>query len=121
MVTVQVILHHFHRLELFETGFLGNLVFTIVSIMFQVADICYVAYIAYLVSYMSQITEQQVESDSRPCVAQVGVTVNRRTANVHTHMRFVQWDELFLFSCECVINAYWMFHIYLYLRGANLQ
>ena len=84
-------------------------------------DVGNIPYISYLVTQFFQIAEKDVESDCRTGVTQVRITINRRTANVHTHMRFVQWDELFLFSCECVINAYWMFHIYLYLRGANLQ
>ena len=105
VVTVQVILHDLHRFELFETGFLGDFVFAVVCIVFQVTDIRYVAYIAYFVSYMSQITEQQIKCDRRTCMAQMGIAINGRTTNIHTHMRFVQRDELFLFSCECVVNA----------------
>ena len=105
MVTVQVILHHFHRLQLFEAGFLGNLVFAVIRVVFEVADIGYVAYVTYFVSYMSQVTEQEVEGDGRACMPQMRIAVNGRTTNIHTHMRLVQRDELFLFSCKRVVNT----------------
>lgn len=34
MIAVQVILNDFHRLQFFETGFLGNLIFSFVGIVF---------------------------------------------------------------------------------------
>ena len=50
MIAVQVILNDFHRLQFFETGFLGYFVFSFVSIMLQMTDIGNIAYIAYFIS-----------------------------------------------------------------------
>ena len=105
VVTVQVELHYFHRLQLFQTGFLGNFVFTFIGIMFQMTYVGNVAYITYFVSYMCKITEQQVECDSRAGVSQMRIAIDRRTTDIHAYVGFMQRDKLFLLSCERVVNT----------------
>ena len=50
VVTVQEILNDFHGFQLFQTCFFGNLIFSVVGIMFQMAYIGNIAYITYFVS-----------------------------------------------------------------------
>ena len=57
MVAVDVVLRHFHRLELFEARFLGDFILSTVGVVLEVADIRDVPDVAYLVSQMFQITE----------------------------------------------------------------
>ena len=93
VVTVDVVLCHLHRFELFQTGFLGYLVFAVVGIMFQMPHIGDIAHVAYFVADMREIAEKQVESYGRTCVSQVRVAIDGRSADVHAHMRGVQGYE----------------------------
>lgn len=58
VVAVDVILRHFHRLELFQTGFFRDFVFAVVGIVLQVAYIGNVAHVAYLVADMREVAEK---------------------------------------------------------------
>ena len=62
VVSVEVVLHYFHGLELFEASLLCNFVFAIVRVVFQVSDVGDIAYIAHLVSQVSQIAQYDVKS-----------------------------------------------------------
>jgi len=86
MVTVQIVLHHFHRLQLFQACFLGNLVFAFVSIVFQMAHIGDVAHIAHFVPQVGQVAEKDVECDGRTGVSEVCIAIDCRTAHIHAHM-----------------------------------
>ena len=50
MVTVQIVLYHLHRLQLFQTCLLGDLVFALVSIVLQVSYIRDVPDVTYFIS-----------------------------------------------------------------------
>ncbi len=50
MISVGVILDHFHRFEFFEPGFFGNFVFPrAVLFIFKVADICDIPHISHFI------------------------------------------------------------------------
>ena len=57
VVGVGIVLHHFHGFQLFQPGFLGDLVFAFVGIVLQVPDIRDVAYIAYFVFEVLQVAD----------------------------------------------------------------
>ena len=97
MVTQRVCLHDLHRLELLQPGLLGNLVLPLVGIMLQMADISDIAHIAHLVSEMLQELEKHVISHSRPRMAEMGVAINGRAADIHPDMaRMHRLEKLFL-------------------------
>ena len=50
VVVVEIMLHHFHRFETFETRFLGDLVFARIGVMLEMAHVGDVAHIAHLVA-----------------------------------------------------------------------
>ena len=43
-------------------------------------------------------------------MTQMGIAVNRRTANIHPHVRLVQGDELFFLTRERIVDIQWMIH-----------
>ncbi len=104
MVSDSVILCNFHRLEVFQTGFLCNLILAFVGIVLKVTHVGNVAHIAHLVTEMFQITENQVKSYSRTCMTEVSVTVNGRSANIHAHMTFMHGFEGFLHASQAIVN-----------------
>ena len=57
VVAKHIILHHFHRFQLFQTGFFGNFIFPFVGIIFEVTHIGNVTDVAHLISQMQQIAE----------------------------------------------------------------
>ena len=61
MVAVEVVLHDFHRLELFEPGLFGYFVFAGVGVVFQMSHVGDVADVAYFVAYMRQVAVEYVE------------------------------------------------------------
>ena len=103
VVAVREKLHDLHRLKLLQTGFLGYLVLALVSIVLQVTDIGNVTHIAHLVPEAGQVTEEDIERDSRARMSQMGIAIDRRSADVHTHMSLMQGTERLLRARECVI------------------
>ena len=89
MVTESVALDNLHGFQLFQPCFLADLVLTFIGIMFEMAYVSNIADITNLVTEMSQELEQYIVSYSRPGVAQMGITVHCRAANIHAHMPFV--------------------------------
>ena len=57
VVTVRVELYHFHRFQLFQFGFLGNLVFSFIRVIHKMPHVCDIADISYPVSHEFKITE----------------------------------------------------------------
>ena len=100
---VGVILRHLHRFELFEPSLLRYLVFALIGIMLQMSHIGYVAHIAHLVAYVLQIAEEAVKGDGRACVSEMGIAIDRRAADVHSHAPFMQRFEEFLLARQRVI------------------
>ena len=99
MVTVGVKLHHFHRFKLLQSGFLSDLVFTLIRIVLKVTHIGNVTHVAYLVTEVLQVAVEQVKRDRRTGMTQMGVTVHGRTADIHAYVSFVQRFERLFESC----------------------
>ena len=55
---VGVVLRHLHRLELFQSGLLGNLVLALVSVVLQMAHVGDVADVAHLVAQVLEVAEE---------------------------------------------------------------
>ena len=58
VVAVGEVLHHLHRLELLKAGFLSNLIFALVGIVLQVANIGDIAHIAHFIAEVLEIAVQ---------------------------------------------------------------
>ena len=96
VVALRVVLHHLHRLQLFQPGLLGNLVLPFVGIVLQVTYICNVTDIAHLVAQVLEQAEQDIVRHSRTGVTQVGISVHGGAAHVHSYMALVNGFEEFL-------------------------
>ena len=114
MIAVQVILNNFHRLQLFQTSFLCNFIFTVISIMFQMTYIGNVSYITYLIAQMRKVTEKNIECNSRTSMSQMSITINSRPAHIHAYMRSMQRNKQFLATGKRIINSQLIFHNYLF-------
>ena len=95
MVAVGVVLGHLHGFELFEAGFLCNLVLALVGIVLEVSDVGDVADVAHLVADVHQIAVEHVEGDGRAGVAEVSVAIDGGAADVHADTAFVDGAEKF--------------------------
>ena len=96
MISESIALDHFHRFELLQACFLCYLVLSLVRIVLEMAHIRDIADIAHLVAEMLEEFEEHVVCDSRSCMAEVSVSVNRRSADIHTHMTRMNRHEKFL-------------------------
>lgn len=105
MIVVEVVLHYFHGLELFEASFLCNFVFAVVRIVFQVSDVGDIAHIANFVPKVAQVAQYDIKSYSGAGVSQVSIAVHCRAADVHTHERSVQGLEGLLAAAHRVVDA----------------
>ena len=99
VVAVGVELHYFHRLQLLQTRFLGNLVLSFVCIVLQVTHIRDIAHVAHFVAQILQIAIEHIKRDRRARMTQMGIAVHRRSADIHTHMSFVERFECLLEAC----------------------
>ena len=104
MVAVGVVLGNLHGLQLLQACLLGNLVLALVGIVLQMAHIGNVAHIAHLISQMFQIAEHHVEGDGRTGMPQMGVAINRGTADIHAHIGGMQGHETFFLTSERIVN-----------------
>ena len=105
-----VVLHHFHRFQLLQTGFLSDFVFAFVSVVFQVAYIGNVTNVAHFISQLLEVAEQDIEGDGRTSVSQVCVAIYSRTAYVHAHMRGIERNKLLFSATKSIINGQFIFH-----------
>ena len=105
MVAVEVVLHDFHRLELFEPGLFGYFVFAGVGVVFQMSHVGDVADVTYFVAYVRQVAVEYVECYGRAGVAEMAVAVDGGSADVHAHSFGVQRFECFFLSCERVVDT----------------
>ena len=96
MVSESIALDHFHGFELLQARLLAYLVLTFIRIVLEMAHVSDVADITNLVTQMPQEFEQYIVGYSRPGVAQMGVAVYGRAADIHTHMTFMDRFEKFL-------------------------
>ena len=110
VVAVGVVLRHLHGFQLFQTGFLCNLVLAFVGVVLQVSHVGYVAHVAHLVAKVLQVAEYHVEGDGWACMAQVGVAVDGRTADIHAHMSFIDWTEEFFLPTQSIVYQQLLFH-----------
>ncbi len=100
---VGVALHDFHRFQLLQLRHAANFVLALVAVAHQVAHVGDVADVAHLEANMRQVPKQQVERHERADVAEVGVVIDRRPADVHTHVRRGEWFENILLAGEGVV------------------
>ena len=112
MVTVRIILSHFHGFKLFKAGFLLYFILTFVSVVLQMPHIGNVPYISYLISYMLQIAKHHVESYSRTCMTKMGIAINCRTTNIHSNPSGSERLECLFHSSARIINQKSLSHIY---------
>ena len=104
MVAVGVILRNLHRLQLFQPCLLLNLVIALVGIVLQMAHIGDVAHIAHLVAEVLQVAEKDVEGDGRTGMSQMGIAIDRGSADIHSYMGGVQRLEALLLPVQCIVN-----------------
>jgi hypothetical protein len=96
VVSLRVVLDHFHRLQLLQTGFLGNLVLSLVGVVLQVAYVRDVADITHFVAQVFEQTEQNVIGHAGTGVTQMGVSIHGGAAHVHSYVALVDGLEKFL-------------------------
>ena len=104
VVAVGVVLHHLHRFQLLQTGFFGDLILPFICIVLEVPHISNITYVTHLIAEVKEITIEQVEGNSGTCMAQVGITINGRTAYIHTHVSLVEGTEILFLTTQCVVN-----------------
>jgi hypothetical protein len=96
VVTQGISLHHFHRLQLLEPGLLCYLVLSGVGIMLKMAHIGYIPHITHFISKVPEQFAQHIVSNSGACRPQMSVPINRRAANIHSHMALLdRFKEFF--------------------------
>ena len=96
MVTQGISLHHFHRLQLLEPCLLCYLVLSGVGIMLKMAHIGYIPHITHFISKVPEQFAQHIVSHSWACMPQMSVPINRRPANIHSHMALLdRFKEFF--------------------------
>ena len=113
MIAVGIILCHLHRLQLLQTGLLLNLVVALIGIMLEMPDIGDITDIAYLIAQMGEVTEEDIEGDGGTSMAQMGITIYSRTADIHTYMRGMERTKQLFPTRERVIDHQWLInHIF---------
>ena len=86
MVAPCVVLCYLHGLELLEACLLGNLVLALIGIVLEMTYIGDIAHVPYLITKMAQVAEEHIEGDSGAGMAQMGVAIDGRSADVHAHI-----------------------------------
>ncbi len=98
MVAVGIKLNDFHRFQPVELRFLLDFVFAVVTVVGKMADIGDVTHITHFVAQIFQIPEQQVESNGRTGMSQMGIPVDGGPANVQPDKRRIDRFELFFLA-----------------------
>ncbi len=98
MIAEGTCLGDFHRLQLFEPSLFCDFVLALVCIMLKMSDVGYVPDIADLISEMLEEFDEYVICHSRSCMSQMGVSIDRRTADIKAYMSFIYRLEQLFFS-----------------------
>ena len=101
---------HLHGFELLEARLLGDLVLALVGVVLQMPHVGDVAHVAHLVARGLEVAEQQIERHGRAGVAQVGIAVDRRTADIHARPARDQGLELLLAARKRIVKRQFRFH-----------
>ncbi len=80
--------------------------------MFKMAHIGDIAHVAHLIPQVTQIAEQNIESDCRACMAQVCVAIYSRPTHIHAHMTFMDRLERLFEACERIVKGKVILHYY---------
>ena len=104
MVAVGVVLGNLHGLELLQACLLLDLVVALVGIVLQMAHIGDITHVAHFVAQMLQVAEHHVERDGGAGMPQMGVAINRGTADIHAHIGGMQGHETFFLTSERIVN-----------------
>ena len=110
VITVGIVLSHLHRFELFEPGFLADLVLAFVGVVLKMSHVGDIAHVTHLVTGRPQVAEQQVERNGRTGVSQVRIAVNGRAADIKSHERSFQRHEGLFFACQGIMDRQIRFH-----------
>ena len=96
VVAERVGLHNLHRLKLFQPCLLGDLVLSLVGVVLKVSHVGDVPHVADLVAKMPEQFEKHIVGYSRTGVSEVSLSVDRRPADVHSHVsRLDRLEKLF--------------------------
>ena len=98
VIAVGVILCNLHGLELFELSLFLYFVISLVSIMLQVAHISDIPHITHLVTQVTEVSEEHIKGDGGARMAQVAVSVNGWSADIHAHSSLRQRAEKLLLT-----------------------
>ena len=104
-VRPRVALGQLHRVDALGLGLALDLVFALVGIVGQVAHIGDVLDVRDVVAQVPQVPDDDVERDVTLGVADVGVAVNGRAADVHADVRRVEGLEPHLVAVERVVDV----------------
>ena len=83
MVVQGVCLYHLHRLQLLKSCLFCDFILPLVGIVFKMPDIGNIAHIADFIPEIRKQPEKDVVCDARPCMPQMGVSVNGGAADIH--------------------------------------
>ena len=104
MVAPCVVLCYLHGLELLEACLLGNLVLALIGIVLEMTYIGDIAHVPYLITKMAQVAEEHIEGDSGAGMAQMGVAIDGRSADVHAHIGGMQGLEALFLARQRIVN-----------------
>ena len=72
--------------------------------MLEMANVGDIADIAHLIAKMLQVAIEDIEGDSRSCMSEVCVTIDGRSADIHSDMPLMKGFESLLETRERVID-----------------
>ncbi len=97
-----VAFHHFHRFQLLQSCFLGNFVFALVGVVFEVTHVGDVSDVPDPVSQESEVARNDVEGEERTNIPQVHIIIYCGSADVHADPTGHLGRQLFLGSGQRV-------------------
>ena len=96
MVAQGVGLHDLHGLQLLQAGLLRDLVLAFVGVVLQVPDVRDVADVTHLVAQVAEQFAQHIVGHARAGMAEMGVAVDGRAADIHAYVAGVdRLEQLF--------------------------
>ena len=102
--TAGVELGDFHRVGFFKAGLFHDLVLAFVRVVGKVADIGDVLHVFHPVAAMAEPADNDVEGDIAFRMAEMGMAVNGRAADIDAHDTGMERFELLFGPAERVVN-----------------
>jgi hypothetical protein len=104
MVPVHVVLNYLHGFQRFEPGFLQDLIFSLIGVVFKVTHISDISDIPHFILQVEQEAVEHIKSNGLAGMSKVSIPIYGGSTGIKTNERRVKRFEVLFLSGQGIVN-----------------